>query len=531
MTVVEQPPLIDGYEAVGLLRKGGFAVVYRYRQARTERVVAVKVLNARLTDEGVGDSFLSEARLMAQLSSHPHIVTILEADVTEDDRPYLVMEYCSGDDLSVRVKREPLPVAEALRVGVQIAGAVETAHRAGILHRDIKPANVLTTDFGAPALTDFGISSAAQHAGDLAGLSVPWSPPEAIKDPNHTSVASDVYSLAATVWHLLAGHSPFHQRRGPNGLQDYVHRINTVPVPRTGRPDVPAGVERVLAAAMAKDPAERPASVETFARWLQGAETQAGYVETKLLVRSAEPIRRPEPSLDDEAPQTRIRGMVTVEAQPEALSTEPAGETGGRPTLIRGVPTGPSQPAPVPDAEPVERTWGRAAPPPPVDDTQVRAQPATPEVAAPVPAPRPTSRRHWVLAGAAAVVVGGGVAAAVIIGGGGGGTPSATGPSSQAGNGGPAVTSAAVVPTPSGLAGARQPDGSVVFTWQTPDAAAGDQWVVRRADPGADTTAQLVGTPTFTVTGLPAGRQACIDVAVRRSDGRTSATPAQGCAG
>src|SRR5690606_17688510 len=134
---------------------------------------------------------------MAQLSAHPYIVSIFHADVASDDRPYFVMEYCSGPSLAERYKREPMAVADVLRTGVRVAGAVATAHAAGILHRDIKPANVLTNDYGWPALTDFGISSALDEelplhtgtleslvgetggtAGESVGMSVPWSPPE-----------------------------------------------------------------------------------------------------------------------------------------------------------------------------------------------------------------------------------------------------------------------------------------------------------------------------------------------------------------
>ena len=96
---------------------------------------------------------------MAQLSHHPSIVTIYHAAIAADGRPFLVMEYCSRPGLAERYRQERISVAEALRIGIRLASAVETAHRAGILHRDIKPANVLTTDFGWPALTDFGIAA------------------------------------------------------------------------------------------------------------------------------------------------------------------------------------------------------------------------------------------------------------------------------------------------------------------------------------------------------------------------------------
>jgi hypothetical protein len=526
---VPPPPVIPGFEPVETLRAGGFAVVYRYRQGTTERDVAVKVLNARLSEEGAGQRFLTEARLMARLSSHPHIVTIHLADVTADDRPYLVMEFCSGLDLAHRVAQRPMSVADVLRIGIRLSGAVETAHRAGILHRDIKPANVLVTDYGAPALTDFGISVTLEGAGAAQGLSVPWSPREVLEDPNRTSPASDVYSLAATLWHLLVGRSPFAVPGGPNGYADLVHRISTAPAPRTGREDVPAGLERVLAGALAKDPAERPPTALALARSLQAVERAAGYGETSVDIPEAwaggpaagDPAR---PAGDADAPGTRIRPVVTVD--PDAGPTAVPGPHAGV-AVISAVPGSGAGPA----SWPVEdRTEDRGQVPAPVSDTQLRprasAEPAPPPSAG---APRPTGRR-WVWLGAAAAVVAGGVTAAVVAGAGSAAPSPSPSPTPVAGPpDDPAVT--AVVPTPEHLAGSRGADGSVTFVWQTPAPADGDSWVVRRTDPGADPTPELVTAQSFRVTGLPAGQKACRTVAVRRADGHTSATPATGCAG
>ena len=112
--------------------------------------MAVKVLLSDLKTEGARRRFESEANLMAQLSSHPYIVTIFEAEVTEDGHSYLAMEYCSRPSLDVRYRRQRFSVDEVLAVGIQVASAVETAHRAGIAHRDIKPANILVTDYNRP---------------------------------------------------------------------------------------------------------------------------------------------------------------------------------------------------------------------------------------------------------------------------------------------------------------------------------------------------------------------------------------------
>ncbi|WP_341856059.1 serine/threonine-protein kinase [Brachybacterium sp. GPGPB12] len=167
-----------------------------------------------MLDDSVRHQFDSEANVMAQMSTHPSIVTIHQAEVSGDHRPYIVMEYCSRPNYGVRFRKERITVAEA-RVGVQIAGAVETAHRAGILHRDIKPANILVTDYNRPALTDFGISIAAGQGEDVEdsqGMSIPWSPPEFFADPPRADVRSDVFSLAASVYSLLAGQTPFERR-------------------------------------------------------------------------------------------------------------------------------------------------------------------------------------------------------------------------------------------------------------------------------------------------------------------------------
>mgnify|MGYP003347468535 CR=1 FL=1 len=197
------PPVLAGLEFVRPLGRGGYADVFLYEQQRPRMKVAVKVLLVEAVATPAADQFTAEANTMAELADHPYIVQVFRTDVTEDGRPYLVMKYYPQRNLAVRAAAERLAVPEVLQIGVRIACAVETAHRAGILHRDIKPANILTSQYGEPGLTDFGIATTgADDAEEAEGLSLPWAPPEVVFATAPATAASDVYSLGATLWHL-----------------------------------------------------------------------------------------------------------------------------------------------------------------------------------------------------------------------------------------------------------------------------------------------------------------------------------------
>ena len=312
-----QPPVIPGYTYVRLLGMGGFADVFLYRQQMPRRQVAVKVLLAASLDDAARARFRAEADIMASLSHHPSIVTVYQADVASDGRPYLVMEYCSRPGLAQRYRAERMSLAEVLRIGIRLASAVETAHRAGILHRDIKPANVLVTDFGWPALTDFGIAATAGLAlGQMVGMSIPWSPPEMLAEEPGGDVRSDVYSLAATIYSLLARRSPFEVPDGSNSAADLIARIERGALGTTGRGDVPESLQQVLARAMARDPAQRYHSAIAFARALQQVEAELMLPLTPLDLPDEAPVPA-QPDPDTEADQaTRLRPVRTV--SPEA---------------------------------------------------------------------------------------------------------------------------------------------------------------------------------------------------------------------
>ncbi|NUU08355.1 serine/threonine-protein kinase [Leifsonia sp. C5G2] len=547
--MASQPPELGGFHFIRLLGSGGFSDVFLYEQDLPRRSVAVKVLLTDGVDETARARFVAEANVMARLSAHPYIVTIFHAGVAGDDRPYLVMEYCSGPSLADRLKRERIGVEDALRTGVRLSSAVATAHAAGILHRDIKPANVLTNALGWPALTDFGIASALEelpvHTTTLSelrrepsdtatsgsrsvGLSVPWSPPEMFSDDPDPDVRSDIFSLSATVYTLLAGRTPFEVPGRSNGTLDLMGRIERGMITPLDRTDVPASLTGALRRGMATRREDRYQSAVDFARALQRVELELGLAPTSIDVPNLSlGDARPAPAADGGGEQeTRARSVATIRAQAPAPEAPPS----------------PAPSAPVPDA-----TDAPSAPAP--EPTRVRGVvPVTPrasDTAADVPEhtllrqrPAPAEehdegtetdaetardpRRRllgWIGAGAAAVIVLG-VGAAVLAG---VLAPAQTPGTQQAGNGGGdgdggiAVT---VVPPPVLVSAVRAPDGtSATFTWKTKDPRKDDRftWLQEGTTNGPAVTDQ----PTVTVTGIAPGAPVCIDVATVRA-GRTS---------
>ena len=235
-------PVIPGLSYLRPLGSGGFADVFLYEQDLPRRTVAVKVLLADAIAPEVRRRFVQEADLMARLSTHPSILSIYQASIASDGRPYLVTEFCP-DSMAAEYRRRQLPVGLVLDAGVRLASALETAHRAGVLHRDIKPSNILITSLGTPVLADFGIATVLSGPRDgaaeldddeLVAMSIPWSSPEVLDERTTGTVASEVWSLGATLHTLLNGRSPFAEPDRARPERDLiVARIrNANPTPR-----------------------------------------------------------------------------------------------------------------------------------------------------------------------------------------------------------------------------------------------------------------------------------------------------------
>jgi serine/threonine protein kinase len=550
------PPELPGLEYGRLLGGGGFSDVFLYQQKLPRRQVAVKVLLTDGLDTAARKSFVDEANLMAQLSAHPYIVTIFHADVAPDDRPYFVMEYCSGPSLAELYKRERFGVADALRTGVRLSSAIATAHAAGILHRDIKPANVLTNDFGWPALTDFGISSTLDDdlpvhtttMGDIGetgtsgttesqsvGMSVPWSPPEMFGDDPRPDVRSDVFSLAATIYTLLAGRTPFEIPGRSNGTLDLIGRIERGAITPLSRDDVPRSLVGVLQKGMATRRSERYGSAIEFARALQRVELELGYAPTTIEVPNLVVRERDQDDRGAEGDdETRVRSVATIDAQAPAVSPAPIGappastdadETRARPITVIAGPPAAVAPSEVQEgtvlrsslpAETVMRPVRTVEPEAEADAAQPPLAPAEPR------AKTPLAR---ILVIAVVVVVAIAVATGVIFSG--AGVRNQARPSTPPkADGGSAVISG-LLPTPV-LAGstANNANTSVTFRWKNPDPVKGDTYRWALAEEPDNSKSLTASSVTVKRTGK--GARVCINVWVQRS-GQTSPTPLKAC--
>jgi serine/threonine protein kinase len=538
------PPELPGYEFVRLIGNGGFADVFLYEQQLPKRKVAVKVLLIDELNDASHAAFIAEANLMAQLSAHPYIVTIFNAGVAGDGRPFLVMEYCSGASLGERYKREVFTVADALRTGVRLSSAIATAHSVGILHRDIKPANVLTNDYGWPALTDFGISStlddelpvhtmtsgalnatgtAGTTGSQSVGMSIPWSPAEMFEDDPQPDVRSDVFSLAATIHTLLAGRTPFEIAGRSNGTLDLVGRIERGAITPIERDDIPRSLTAVLQKGMATKRADRFASAVDFARALQRVELELGYSPTGIEVPNLDiaPVERDdELSKDDE---TRVRSVATINAQaPQPEETRVRNVTYITPPAL----TPGATPAPVFQPSVDEHTLVRQRP---VAQAPVAA-PAieVPATSAPPAPTAPKSKRGLVTAiisGVVVVALGAVVAAAVLSSGAGvREQPTATAPGAED----PSAIGGEIVPQPTDGTSERSSSGTAVtFSWANPDPVDGDTYRYARSEQPSALSA--VGEEsTVTIEDLAKNQRQCVLVYIYRA-GQLSIQPLEIC--
>ncbi len=288
-----------GFDDAVEVGRGGFGIVYKCRQIELDRIVAIKVLTAHLDEDR--DRFLREQRAMGRLTGHPNIVGVLQVGETESGCPYLVMQYHRRGSIEADIRRRGgLPLREVLRLGVKMAGALETAHLAGILHRDVKPGNILVTDFGEPALCDFGIAhfkgAFTTSTGVFTG-SPAFTAPEILAG-KPASRSSDVYGLGATLFAALTGHAAFERRSGEQLIAQFL-RIAGESAPNLRDSNIPDDVASAVERAMSPDPDLRPSTV-AFAEQLRRLQAAHGFTVDEMALNAVDS--------DDEPEQARLAG-------------------------------------------------------------------------------------------------------------------------------------------------------------------------------------------------------------------------------
>jgi Protein kinase domain len=258
-----QPPVapeLAGYRAEELIGRGGMGEVYRALDVRLGRPVALKVLAARVAeDDRFRERLLRESRLAASLD-HPNVVPIYEAG-EEDGRLFIAMRYVRGLDLKALLRREgALEPARAVGIAEQIAGALDAAHRRGLVHRDVKPSNVLLDPEGEREhcyLADFGLTQSASERGPTDGQfmgTVAYVAPEQIRG-DRVDGRTDQYGLACLMFECLTGGVPYGDRSDVAAI--FAHLEEPIPSAGERRPGLPPAIDAVLERGMAKDPGDR----------------------------------------------------------------------------------------------------------------------------------------------------------------------------------------------------------------------------------------------------------------------------------
>ena len=335
-----QVALADRYRIERELGAGGMATVYLARDLKHDRQVAVKVLRPELGAVLGAERFLAEVRITAGLD-HPHILTLIDSGEA-DGLLYYVLPFIRGESLRDKLARDQqLGIDEALAITRQIAGALDHAHRQGVIHRDIKPENILLHE-GEAMLADFGIALAVKEAGGNrlteTGLSLgtpQYMSPEQATGDRQLTARSDVYSLAAVCYEMLAGEPPV---TGPNAQAMVAKLMTERPVSlRVVRDTVPEALDLAVQKALAKVPADRFASAGEFVHALETARA----APQKTSTRRGEHRRGPCPS----APLAPLGGRGRRPARARDRPLEVA-DTGSGPPGARAVGSADGGPGP-----------------------------------------------------------------------------------------------------------------------------------------------------------------------------------------
>ena len=260
-------PIIPGYTIEGELGRGGMGVVYKARQVKADRPVALKMIlaGAHAGEQGVA-RFRVEAESVARLQ-HPNIVQVFEVG-EHDGLPFFSLEFCPGGSLDRKLAGTPLPPKEAAALVELLARAMQEAHNRGVIHRDLKPANVLLAEDGTPKVTDFGLAkqlggSGQTQSGAILGTPSYMAPEQASGNSKDVGPATDVYALGAILYECLTGRPPF---RAARPLDTILLVVSEEPVPPCRlAPNVPRDLETITLKCLQKSPGRRYPTAGTLA--------------------------------------------------------------------------------------------------------------------------------------------------------------------------------------------------------------------------------------------------------------------------
>ncbi len=237
---------------------GGMGVVYKARDEKLDRIVALKFLPAHLlADDDAERRFMSEAKSASSLD-HPNICTIYDINKTDDGQLFIVMTYYEGETLKKKINRGRLPVDETINIAVQIAAGLERAHRGGIVHRDIKPANIMITKYGEVKIVDFGLAKSKASAGvtkfgSTVGTAAYMSPEQTRGET--VDQRTDIWALGIIIYEMLSGASPFKGEYE----QAVIYSILNDELPVIS--GIPEELNQIIRKSTAKDPADRYSTI------------------------------------------------------------------------------------------------------------------------------------------------------------------------------------------------------------------------------------------------------------------------------
>jgi serine/threonine-protein kinase len=363
--VVEPGRVLAGrYRLLERLGRGGFGVVWRAEDAVLEREVAVKTLALAAPDETALARFEREARALARLD-HPNVVAVFDSGF-DGGTAYMVMQLVSGPSLATVLAEEgPLPIDRELDYGAQAAAGLAAAHAAGLVHRDVSPANLLLDRGDVVKLVDFGIARLVEGSMTLTATGTVFATPGYVApeqaEGRPADARSDLYALGCVLYALLTGDPPFLAEHPLGVIQQHLTQP-PLPLPAR-RADVPAELDRLVRALLAKDPRDRPGDAGEVARRLEAVRRAGAATATVPLPQRPRGPRWGRAAL-------LAAGIVLV-ALGAILATTLTGR-GGTPPRTAAVP--PTTTTPPPTATTSPTTTAATTPPPAAAASQTPAQ-------------------------------------------------------------------------------------------------------------------------------------------------------------